>query len=46
MSFLTTIDEVSGQAFDYVIVGGGLTGLVVANRLSEQEGSEYDRWPY
>ncbi|ODO09253.1 hypothetical protein I350_02853 [Cryptococcus amylolentus CBS 6273] len=26
---------VSNQSFDYVIVGGGLGGLVVANRLSE-----------
>lgn len=27
------------QTYDYIIVGGGLTGLVVANRLTEQEGS-------
>lgn len=26
-----------GQTFDYVIVGGGLSGLVVANRLSESK---------
>jgi hypothetical protein len=27
--------DVGGQYFDYIIVGGGLTGLTVANRLSE-----------
>lgn len=27
------------QEYDYVIVGGGLTGLVVANRLSEDKTS-------
>lgn len=28
------------QTYDYIIVGGGLTGLVVANRLTEQKGSK------
>jgi ribulose 1,5-bisphosphate synthetase/thiazole synthase len=28
------------QEYDYVIVGGGLTGLVVANRLTEDKGSK------
>jgi hypothetical protein len=28
------------QEYDYVIVGGGITGLVVANRLSEDKSSK------
>ncbi|KAK6907153.1 hypothetical protein I204_00044 [Kwoniella mangroviensis CBS 8886] len=32
---ITDPTQVSNQSFDYVIVGGGLGGLVVANRLSE-----------
>ena len=27
--------SVDGKTYDYVIVGGGLSGLVAANRLSE-----------
>jgi hypothetical protein len=33
--------DVNGQSFDYIIVGGGLTGLTVANRLSEDSSREY-----
>ena len=33
--FVTTVEQVSGQAFDYVIVGGGTAGLALAARLSE-----------
>jgi ribulose 1,5-bisphosphate synthetase/thiazole synthase len=29
------------QEYDYVIVGGGITGLVVANRLSEDKTSKF-----
>jgi uncharacterized membrane protein YgaE (UPF0421/DUF939 family) len=28
------------KEYDYVIVGGGITGLVVANRLSEDKSSQ------
>ncbi|KZV62952.1 GMC oxidoreductase [Peniophora sp. CONT] len=32
---LVQIEQVANHTFDYVVVGGGLTGLVVATRLSE-----------
>jgi GMC oxidoreductase len=37
----TTFAAVKHKTYDYVIVGGGLTGLVVANRLSEDPTSTY-----
>ncbi len=39
-SNLTASSSSNGASFDYVIVGGGLTGLVVANRLSENPSGE------
>ena len=35
INLLTSGSSLSGQTFDYVIAGGGLTGVVVAARLSE-----------
>jgi hypothetical protein len=32
----------ASQTYDYVIVGGGVTGLVVANRLTEDKKSKSD----
>lgn len=32
-------NDVDGKTFDYVIVGGGTSGLVVANRLTEDRRS-------
>lgn len=32
--------NVAGQSFDYIVVGGGLSGLTVANRLSEDSSRE------
>ncbi|RPD75411.1 alcohol oxidase [Lentinus tigrinus ALCF2SS1-7] len=35
MDSLTTASEVSGKSFDYIVIGGGTAGLVVACRLTE-----------
>lgn len=32
---LATLSDVVSKTFDYVIVGGGTAGLVLANRLSD-----------
>lgn len=34
------------DTYDYVIVGGGVTGLVVANRLTEDETSKHTPEPF
>lgn len=34
-------DDIQNNTYDYVVVGGGITGLVVANRLTEDPHSKY-----
>ena len=35
------LGAVTSKDYDYVIVGGGVTGLVVANRLTEDKRGEF-----
>jgi hypothetical protein len=35
------VSFIKEKTYDYVIVGGGLTGLVVAHRLSEQKNRKF-----
>lgn len=38
--FTPALAAATSKDYDYVIVGGGVTGLVVANRLSEDKRGE------
>lgn len=38
LSGAISLDEATQKTFDYVVIGGGLGGLVVAGRLSEDPG--------
>jgi hypothetical protein len=35
------LDPVDEKTYDYIVVGGGLSGLVVANRLTENPNGEF-----
>jgi hypothetical protein len=37
-------NEMRDNPYDYIIVGGGITGLVVANRLTENDQSKLPRF--
>jgi cation diffusion facilitator CzcD-associated flavoprotein CzcO len=38
-AILAALTSALNETYDYIVVGGGLTGLVVANRLSEDSTS-------
>lgn len=40
------LGAVTSKDYDYVIVGGGVTGLVVANRLTEDKRGEFQYCSY
>lgn len=41
---VSALNATNTVEYDYVIVGGGLTGLIVANRLTEDKNSKQGFW--
>jgi Icc-related predicted phosphoesterase len=39
--FTSALGAAATQQYDYVVVGGGITGLIVANRLTEDKSSTF-----